>query len=119
MNSKIKIYHNPRCQKSRTALQYLEDNNLEHEIIFYLKTPPSPDALKKLLKALNIKAEELLRKKESLWKTEFAQKEFTEEELIEVMSKHPKLIERPIVEKEGKAVIARLSDKLINFLHSN
>lgn len=117
--SKTLIYHNPRCRKSREALQYLEIENIDHEIIYYLKTPLTSATLKTLLKKLQIQAVDLIRKNETVWKTTFAKKQLTEDELITVMINHPKLIERPIIVKDEKAVIARPLEKLKDFLNSN
>lgn len=119
MKSKIQIYHNPRCRKSREALHYLEENEIEHETVYYLKNPISTSTLKTLLKYLNLNAFALLRKNETLWKTEFANKEWTEEELITIMIQNPKLIERPIVVKNEKAVIARPLEKIEDLLNKD
>ncbi len=112
MEPKTQIYHNPRCRKSREALHYLEENQIEYETVYYLKNPISASTLKMLLKYLNLNATALLRKNETLWKTEFANKKWTEEELITIMIQNPKLIERPIVVRNEKAVIARPLEKI-------
>ena len=83
MKTKIQIYHNPRCRKSREALHYLEEKGIVYEVIYYLKNPITVSTLKTLLKYLNLKAVALLRKNETLWKKEFSSQEWTEEELQE------------------------------------
>ena len=112
MKSKVQIYHNPRCRKSREALHYLEENGIEFETVYYLKNPTSASTLKTLLKYLNLNAIALLRKNETLWKTKFSNKKWTDEELITIMIQNPKLIERPIVVRNEKAVIARPLKKI-------
>jgi arsenate reductase len=103
----MKIYHNPRCRKSRDTLQIIEDSETEVEIIKYLEDVPSEKELTDLLSKLNIPAEKLLRKTEPIFKDQFKGKELSEEEWIKVMIGNPKLIERPIVVKDSKAVLGR------------
>jgi len=106
--SKLKIWHNPRCSKSRNALSLLEQINEDFEIIKYLDTPPSIEELKEILKMLGFKsARELMRTKEEIYKELALKDETDEEKLIEAMVKHPRLIERPIVIKGDKAVVGR------------
>lgn len=103
----MKIYHNPRCSKSRQTLQLIQEKNTEVEIIEYLKTPPTEKELEELLKKLNIDAEALLRKSEAVFKEKYKGKKLTNKEWIKAMVQHPTLIERPIVVKGNKAVIGR------------
>lgn len=112
----IKIYHNPRCRKSREGLAYLEDKKQEFEIVRYLDNPPDTDTISELLKALDIPPMALVRKNEAIWKSEFKGKDLTDGEIIEALSKHPKLIERPIVLKGNKAVIGRPAEKISELL---
>ena len=106
--SKLKIWHNPRCSKSRNALSLLEQINEDFEVIKYLDTPPSIEELKEILKMLGFKsARELMRTKEEIYKELGLKDETDEEKLIEAMLKHPRLIERPIVIKGDKAVVGR------------
>lgn len=112
----MKIYHNPRCKKSREALQLLEEKGLEPEIVRYLDTPPSKSELKKLLSMLGISAFELIRKGEAVYKEAYKGKDLSEEEWVEAMLEHPKLIERPIVVAGGKAVIGRPSEKVLELI---
>ena len=98
-----KIYHNPRCSKSRQTLQLLKDNGVEPDIIEYLKTPPTAAELKKILKALEMSPRDLMRKKEAEYKeNNLADDSLTDDQLIAAMVEHPKLIERPIVVKDNK-----------------
>ncbi|WP_163832963.1 arsenate reductase (glutaredoxin) [Spartinivicinus ruber] len=106
--SNVTIYHNPRCSKSRQTLQRIEDKNITPEIIRYLETPPSKAELKKILKLLGISAKELVRTGEAEYKALAIDLETaTEDQLITAMIKHPKLIQRPIVTANGKAVLGR------------
>ena len=108
----IKVYHNPRCRKSREALQFLEEKNLDFEVVLYLNEPLSKTELAELIKKLNIPAIDLIRKEESVWKTEFKDKNLSEKELIRLMIQEPRLMQRPIVVIENKAVIARPADSI-------
>ena len=103
----MKIYHNPRCRKSRETLKILEENSSDIEIVEYLKTPPSHAELKDILMKLNLPASAIVRKSEAIYKEKFKGKEFSEEEWIQVLVENPKLIERPIVVRNNKAVIGR------------
>ena len=103
----IKIYHNPRCRKSREGLQLLKESKQGYKIIEYLKETPSFDELKSIINLLGITPLELIRKNESIWKKNYKGKELTNDEVIRAMTEHPKLIERPIVINKEKAVIGR------------
>ena len=103
----LKIYHNPRCSKSRQGLEIFEASGEKFDLIKYLDNPPSYMELAAILGKLNLKPIELIRKNESIWKEQFKGKELSDEELIEAMIKNPKLIERPIVVKDNKAVLGR------------
>lgn len=108
----MKIYHNPRCSKSRQGLALLQEANVDLEIIEYLKNPLSKSEVEDLLKKLNIPAIELIRKNEAIWKEQFKNKNLSESELVEAMVAFPKLIERPIIEKGDEAVIGRPLEKI-------
>ncbi len=103
----MKIYHNPRCRKSRETLQIIEEAGVKVEIVKYLEDIPTAAELKDLLGKLGIPAEKLLRKGEVIFKENFKGKNLSEDEWIEVMIQNPKLIERPIVVKGDKAVLGR------------
>ncbi len=113
----VTIYHNPRCAKSRVTLQLLRERDIEPTIIEYLKTPPSAAELKALLKKLNRSARELLRDKESLYKTlQLADPTLSETAIISAMVKHPVLIERPIVVHGAKARLGRPPEAVLDIL---
>lgn len=103
----ITIYHNPRCRKSREGLELLKQSDRDFEVREYLKEPLSEGEIEKLLKKLQITPVQLIRVNEDLWKKEYREKDLSDRELIRVMAEHPRLIERPIVEKEDRAVIGR------------
>jgi len=110
------IWHNPKCSKSREALKLLEEKNSAYEIVKYLDTPPSRKEIVELLKKLGISARELMRTKEDLYKELQIAKISDESELIDMLAEHPKLIERPILIEETRAVIGRPVEKVIEFL---
>ena len=113
-----KIYHNPRCSKSRQTLQLLEENNIQPEIIEYLKTPPSKTELKAILKALNMTPRELMRKGEAEYKdNNLADQSLSDEQLIHAMLTYPKLIERPIViTSDNKYALGRPPESVLDIL---
>lgn len=104
---KYTIYHNPRCRKSREALAILEQEGVEIEIIKYLEDIPSEKELEVILTKLNLKPQDILRKGETIFKEQFKNLNLNEHEWIKVMVENPKLIERPIIVKENKAVVGR------------
>jgi arsenate reductase len=103
----IKIYHNNRCRKSREGLQLLSESGKEFSIINYIDHPPAHAELKNIIKMLDIKPIQLVRKNESIWKENYKNKELTDDDIIAAMVENPKLIERPIVINNDKAVIGR------------
>ena len=107
--SDFKIYHNPRCRKSREGLQILLDNGIKPEIIEYLKNPPSAGEMALILKMLNKEPLEIIRKNEIIFKEKYKGKELNRDEWINVMINNPILIERPIVVTDKKAVLGRPS----------
>lgn len=110
------IYHNNRCRKSRETLAILEDKNEEITIIKYLENPPSEKELAKIITLLGITPIELVRKSETIWKDNFKDQELSDKELVSILHQNPKLIERPIVIKNNKAVIGRPPEKVIEIL---
>ena len=112
----ITIYHKPNCSTSRKVYGFLQDQGVEFETIEYLKTPPTQKEIQTLLKMLGMKAEDIVRKRESLFKEKFADKKLTEEQWITVLSENPILIERPIIVKGNKAIIGRPPEKVLEFL---
>lgn len=114
----LKIYHNSRCSKSRGACQILNENHIDTEIIEYLHTPPTQYEIIQLLEKLNMKAFDIVRKGEDTYKSNFAGKEFSESEWIQILAEHPILIERPIIVKGDKAVIGRSPEKILELINS-
>jgi len=112
----IKIYHNSRCRKSREALEILRTNNSEFEIIEYLKDNLTKSQLQDLIKKLGINPIELVRKNEQIWKENFKNKKLNSDAIIQILSDNPKLIERPIVELNDKAIIGRPPENIIQLL---
>ena len=110
------LYHNPRCRKSREALQILQQANEPVEIVLYLKNSLSKEELKDILLKLEISAIDLVRKNEAIWKENYKNKSLTEDELITTMVNNPKLIERPIAIKNGKAIIGRPPQEVLKVL---
>ena len=113
----IKIWHNPRCSKSRNAVALLEERGIEAEVVKYLDLAPSKEEIKALLKMLGIEARALMRTKEDAYKELGLKAVEDEEKLIEAMVKYPKLIERPIVIKNGKAAIGRPLENIVALLN--
>ena len=112
----VTIWHNPRCGKSRDGVKLLEEKGIDAEVVKYLDTPPTKEELAALLKMLGITARELMRTKEAIYK-ELNLKEVTDEDqLIEAMVNNPKLIERPIVIKDGKAAIGRPIENIVDLI---
>lgn len=118
MTQQVTIYHNPRCSKSRETLALLQEQGIEPQIIQYLDTPPDAATLKTLLKELGFSsARQLMRHKEDIYKElNLADESLTEDQLIDAMVNHPKLIERPIVVKGKKARIGRPPEQILAIL---
>ena len=113
----ITLYHNPRCSKSRQTLKLLEEQGINPKIIEYLKNPPTPEKLKEILSLLKISPLDLMRKKEDEYKElGLANSKLSDEDLIDYMVKNPILIERPIVVVDGKAVLGRPPEQVLNIL---
>ena len=112
MENKIKVFHNPRCSKSRSALSLLEEKELPYDVVEYLKSSPNKEDIIEILKKLKMQAKDLIRKGEPDFKDNFKGKEMNEGEWIEAMVKYPKLIERPIVILGNKAIVARPTEKI-------
>jgi len=111
------IYHNPRCSKSRQTLTLLEKNSVTPTVVEYLKTPPTLDELNTIIGQLGITPRALLRKGEAIYKElNLADTSLSDEALIEAMIANPKLIERPIVIKNGKAKIGRPPESVLEII---
>ena len=112
----IQIWHNPKCSKSRAAMDLLENKNINASVVKYLEQTPTKEQLIDVLKKLNMKASQLLRTGEDIYKELNLKNENDEEKIIEAMVKNPILIERPIIIKGNKAVIARPIENLEELL---
>lgn len=110
--SAVRIYHNPRCGKSRSACALLAERGITPEVIEYLKTPPSKEELRELVARLGIKPAELVRRGEAVFKENYAGKVLDDEAWLDAMVAHPILIERPIVIRGNKAVVGRPPERV-------
>jgi arsenate reductase len=112
----LQILHNPRCGKSRNCLAYLTESNVSFEVVNYLENPLTEEEIILLVKKLNIKPIDLVRKKEVIWKDNYKDKSLTDDQIINALEQHPILIERPIVIDGNYAIIAREIQKLNDFI---
>ncbi len=115
--SDVRIYHNPRCSKSRATLELLQDKGIEPEVIKYLSTPPSAEELDRILKLLKLEPRQLMRPTEAEYsELNLADNSLTRTQLIEAMVAHPRLIQRPIVLANGKASLGRPPEAVLDIL---
>ena len=113
----VTIYHNPRCSKSRQTLEIIEDKGIKPVIKLYLETPPSHEELESILKMLDLSPRSFMRIKEDAFKANNLDNEdLSDQELIDIMIRFPKLIERPIVLANNQAVIGRPPENVLNIL---
>ena len=117
MSDSLTLYHNPRCSKSRAALELLDRHGVQPAIVEYLKTPPTRNALAALLDMLGLEPRELMRTHEQEYKQAgLDDPALTRTQLIDALVRYPKLIERPIVVRDGRAVIGRPPEKILDIL---
>ncbi|MDD2990961.1 MAG: arsenate reductase (glutaredoxin) [Zoogloea sp.] len=116
MSDILRVYHNARCSKSRAVCALLQERGLPLEVVEYLKTPPSRAELVGLLRKLGTTAESLVRKGEDIYKTDYQGRELDEEAWLDALVAHPILIERPIVVRGERAVVARPPEKVLSLL---
>jgi arsenate reductase len=116
MSEIVRVYHNARCSKSRSACQLLEEKGVALEIIEYLKTPPCRDELAGLLKMLGLPAEAIVRTGEDIYKSDYKGRALSEDEWLDALVAHPVLIERPIVVRGERAVVGRPPEKVLELL---
>ena len=112
----IKIYHNPRCSKSRQGVALLEESGKEFEIVKYLDVIPTEKELTEIIKMLEISPIQLVRKTEKIWKENYKGKDLSDAQIISAMIENPKLIERPIIINNKKAVIGRPTENILTIL---
>lgn len=113
--SNVKIYHNPRCSKSRQTLDLIRGNGIEPEVIEYLNTPLTQADIKEVLGFLNLEAKDIVRTKEEVFKALDLDLS-NESQVISAISKNPKIMERPIVVNGDKAVIGRPPENVLEIL---
>lgn len=117
MSDQVTIYHNPRCSKSRQALALLEEEGVIPTVVKYLDTPPDAATLEEVLRLLRLEPRDVMRKSEAEYtELNLADPALTREQLIAAMVQNPRLIERPIVIANGRAVIARPAEKVLDIL---
>ena len=117
MTDSTKIFHNPRCSKSRMAMALLTEKGINPEVVEYLTTPPSKQELEDILKMLNCEPRQLMRTHEQEYKdNNLSNESLSRDQLIEAMVKFPKLIERPIVINNGKAAIGRPTETILEII---
>jgi len=116
-NNNMKIYHNPRCSKSRQTLNLIQEREENIEIIEYLKDNLSVIELEEIIEKLEISPIELVRKKEQIWIDNYKGKDLTDKEIVERMVKHPKIMERPIVINGNKAIIGRPPENVLEIIN--
>lgn len=114
--AKLRIYHNARCSKSRGACSLLAEAGVEAEVVDYLATPPSRTELEDLLNKLRMKPSELLRRGEAVFQERYAGRDLSEDEALEALLTHPILMERPIVVRGDRAVVARPPERVKELL---
>lgn len=113
----IRIFHNPRCSKSRATLKLLHEHGVEPTVIEYLKTPPTADELDQILRLLNLQPRQLMRPNEPEYtQLHLADNSLTRTQLIAAMVEHPRLIQRPIVLANGKAALGRPPETVLGIL---
>jgi polyphosphate kinase len=112
----MKIYHNPRCAKSREGLKYIEEKGFEVEIIDYMKSGITAREIKEFLYKSDLKVADIIRTSEELYRLEYKGKEFTEDEWIQILVENPKLIQRPLVIKGSHAVVARPAEEILKLI---
>ena len=109
----MKIYHNPKCSKSRETLSLIKKNTSKFEIIEYLKTPLTANEIILILDKLKLKPIDIIRKNEEIWKRDYNKTNISDKQLINTIVKNPKLLERPIVTNETKAIIGRPPENVL------
>ena len=117
MKSKYVLYHNPDCSKSRAALALLESNDISPEIVYYLDDPLSAEQIRELMAKIGIGLQDLLRANEPEFDAyDLADESLSEELIMDIVVKHPRLIQRPIFVNGNKAVIGRPPEKVLSLL---
>ncbi len=110
----MKIYHNPRCSKSRQTLDLIKQKTKHYEIIKYLNEPLEFDDYKLILEKMEVKPINLVRIKETIWKEKYKGKKMSDDDIIKALVDNPKLMERPIVTTNKQAIIGRPPENVLN-----
>ena len=113
----MKIYHNNRCKKSRDTLEMIKKKTSKFQIIEYLKKPLQFKELKLIILKLNIKAIDIVRTQESIWKEKYKNKKMSDDDIIYAIIKYPNLMQRPIVTTNKKAIIGRPPENVLNLIN--
>ncbi len=117
MSDNIQIFHNPRCSKSRAAMELLTEKGIEADVVKYLETPPNRETIEQVLTLLNMQPRDLMRKGEAEYSdNNLSDESLTNDQLIDALVEFPKLLERPIVVANGKAAIGRPIENIIDIL---
>ena len=111
------LVHNPRCRKSREALNYLKELNVDFEIVLYMKEGLEPNLLESIINRIGINPKDMIRTQEKIWKENYKSKKLSNDEIIFILHEHPNLIKRPIVIKNNKAIIAIPPSEIIKILN--
>ena len=112
----LRIYHNNRCSKSRAAYQLITEKGIAVEVVDYLRTPPTRDELRDLLRKLGMKPAELVRRGEAVFKEHYTGRSLSDDDWLDALAEHPILIERPIVVRGERAVLGRPPEKVLELL---
>ncbi|WP_456432874.1 arsenate reductase (glutaredoxin) [Nitratifractor sp.] len=112
MSETVVVWHNPRCSKSRNGLKYLDEKGIAYEVRRYLDEPPTAEEIRELLEKLGMKPRELMRTKEAIYRELGLKNVEDDEALIAAMAEHPRLIERPVVIRGDRAVVARPESRI-------
>lgn len=115
----LKIYHNPRCSKSRAGLRHLEETTSDFTIRKYINEPPNYEELKKMFTKLNAKPKDMIRTQEDIYKKRFKGKDFTDDEWIKIIAENPRLLKRPVVEADYKAVLGNPPENINELLNKS
>jgi len=110
------ILHNSRCGKSRDAVNFLEESGIDFKIREYLKEELTFDELKSIINDLKVSPLDIIRTNELIWKENYKNNHYSDDELIQIMVENPKLIQRPIVLKDGEGVVGRPLEMVANFV---
>lgn len=116
MSDTVRVYHNARCSKSRSACALLQEKGVALDIVEYLKTPPSRAELAELVRKLGVPAESIVRTGEDIYKSDYKGRQLSEDEWLDALAAHPILIERPIVVRGERAVVGRPPEKVLELL---